>query len=124
LGARAGEINKWLLKLLYNIKNIDQRFDMMNKESILAFLKKYKEQKKQEYHIKKLGLFGSFARDEATQDSDIDIIVDLSKPNLFNLCGIMLDIKEHFDKNIDIVAIREDMKPNLKKRIDKEALYV
>jgi len=97
---------------------------MLTKADILSFLKSYKKDKKEQYYINKLGLFGSFARDEATQDSDIDIVVDMSKPNLFNLSGIMIDIKEHFHTDVDIVALRDEMNPRLKKRIDKEALYV
>ncbi len=97
---------------------------MLTKNKILLYLKDYKQQNKDKFFINRIGIFGSYARDEAVESSDIDIVVDMSKPNLVNLSGIMLDIKEHFNVDVDIVAIWDKMNPRLKKRIDKEAIYV
>ena len=47
----------------------------MNKEIILNCLKNNLQQFKEKYNIEQIGLFGSYARDEATEESDIDIFV-------------------------------------------------
>ncbi len=47
----------------------------MNKEIILNYLKTHKDDFMQKYGIEKIALFGSFAREEAKEDSDIDIFV-------------------------------------------------
>ncbi len=95
---------------------------MLSQQQILAYLKEYKNENRA--FINKIGIFGSYARNEASTNSDIDIVVEMVKPNLFNLSGIMLDIKEHFSTNVDIVSLWDKMNPRLKKRIDKEAIYV
>jgi len=97
---------------------------MLHTEQIITFLRNYKQQKSDMLSINKIGIFGSYARGQAKKDSDIDIVVDLDKPNLITLSGIRLDIKEHFQTNVDIVALWDNMNPRLKKRIDEEAIYV
>lgn len=97
---------------------------MLTKEEILNYLKTYKTSKKDEYHIKRIGLFGSYARDEANESSDIDIVVDLEKATMFGLIGIKQDIEEYFKNHVDIVQIREKMNSLLKQRIERDAIYV
>ena len=71
----------------------------------------------------RLGIFGSVARDQATQTSDIDVIVEMP-PDLFQLIGLKQDLEELLDRPVDIVRYREHMNRFLKERIDKEAIYV
>ena len=96
----------------------------MNREEIIQFLKKYKEKNSKKYHIKSLGIFGSFAKNKANDNSDIDIVVKLDNQDLFNLIGIKQDLEERFHHQVDIVSYREKMNLFLKKRIDEEAIYV
>jgi len=96
----------------------------MTKEHILEYLKAHKEQFKQCYHVNKIGLFGSYARDEATESSDIDIVVDMNKSTMFGLVAIKSDIEEYFKRHVDIVQLRDTMNGFLKERIEKDAIYV
>jgi len=48
----------------------------MNKQTILDYLRNYKQILNEKYGINKLGLYGSYARDEATSSSDVDIFYD------------------------------------------------
>ncbi len=56
--------------------------------------------------------------------SDIDVVVELRKPDLFYLIGIKQDLEEKFHRPVDIVRYRDKMNTFLKGRIDKEAVYV
>ena len=94
------------------------------KNEILEYLKHYKEKYKNKYHIKKIGIFGSFAKNIDTKKSDIDIVVDFYKADLLAQVGIMNDLKEHFKKDVDVIVYWDKMNPRLKKRIKKEAIYV
>lgn len=96
----------------------------MGKSEILAILRTYKEQYAEKYGIVSLGVFGSAARDTAGEDSDVDVVVHLAKPDLFSMAGIKSDLEEKTHKHVDIVAYREKMNRFLKSRIDKEAVYV
>ena len=51
-----------------------------NKEQILRLLRECKDYLGKEFGVSSLGLFGSFARDQAGEDSDIDLVVDFERP--------------------------------------------
>ena len=94
------------------------------RESILAKLRDFKERHGEEYGLRAIGVFGSFARNEAGEDSDIDIVFDTSMPNLFRASRMRQDLEEFLGRHVDVVRFREDMNPRLRERIRREAHYV
>ena len=96
----------------------------MTQKKILDYLSAHKDRFQKLYNVNSIGIFGSYARDEATPESDIDIVVDLKKSTMFGLVGIKEDIEEYFHVPVDIVQMRDRMNVLLKKRIEKEAIYV
>jgi len=96
----------------------------MNRKEIIEYLRIFKEESKNKYHIERLGIFGSVARDTIKANSDIDIVVRLTKQDLLEIIGIKQDLEEHLEFLVDVVSYREKMNSFLKKRIDKEAVYV
>jgi hypothetical protein len=97
---------------------------MMTKEEILSYIAAQKEELRGKYGVTKIGLFGSYARGEAHENSDIDIVVELEKPDLFYLIGIKQTVQEAMNINVDIVRLRKEMNQVLKKRIMRDAIYV
>jgi len=96
----------------------------MDRKEIIQLLKVFKDENKNKYHIEKLGIFGSVAKNRMKNESDIDIVVNLTKQDLFELIGIKQDLEERLQYPIDIVSYRENMNSFLKKRIDEDAIYV
>ena len=96
----------------------------MDRKEIIQLLKVFKEENKNRYHIEKLGIFGSVAKNRMKKKSDIDIVVNLTKQDLFELIGIKQDLEEMLKYPVDIVSYRENMNSFLKKRIDRDAVYV
>ena len=96
----------------------------MTQKQILDYLSTHKERFQKLYNVNKIGIFGSYARNEATPSSDIDIVVDLKKSTMFGLVAIKNDIEEYFKTHVDIVQIRDRMNKLLKKKIEQEAIYV
>lgn len=96
----------------------------MNREEVLLQLRRFREQHHARYHIVRIGIFGSVARGEMTEDSDLDVVVDLSRPDFFALAGIQQSLEEQLHRPVDIVRYRQNMNQYLKRRIDKEAVYV
>jgi len=96
----------------------------MHKNEAILMLKKFKDNNAQKYNIDEIGIFGSLARDEAKEDSDIDICLKSKVADMFMLVHLKDELHELFNKNVDIVRIRENMNPFLKNRINKEAIYV
>jgi predicted nucleotidyltransferase len=95
----------------------------MGKNEIIKILKAYKDEFAEQYSIKEIGVFGSVARNENGDDSDIDVVVHIQKPDLFKLSGIKQDLEERFKKPVDVITYRENMNQFLKKRIDQESVY-
>ncbi|MBT3225161.1 MAG: nucleotidyltransferase [Deltaproteobacteria bacterium] len=97
---------------------------MADRSRVLDILTRYKNRFAEQYGITALGVFGSTARNEADNDSDVDIVIKMRKPDLFYLVHIKDELQEAYHAPVDIVHYREKMNPFLKKRIDNEAVYV
>lgn len=95
----------------------------LDKTNILNYLKEHYDEFKDKYDLEQIGIFGSYARDEANENSDIDIFVKM-KPTLSNYVDIKEELESAFHKSVDIVRIRDKMNPYLLKRIQKDGLYV
>ena len=95
----------------------------MGKKEIIEILRDYKKEYAEQYGILDIGVFGSIARDEALEDSDVDVVVRIVNPDLFMLVGIKNELEERLHRPVDIVTYRESMNQFLKKRIDGEAVY-
>lgn len=96
----------------------------MKRSEVLSKLSSFKEKNSNNYNFTKIGIWGSYARDEASDSSDIDIVVELIKPDLFILGDIKTDLEELFGKHIDIIRLRNRMNKFLRQRIEIEAIYV
>ena len=96
----------------------------MKRDEVIRLLRRFRDMNKDKYRIVRLGIFGSAARDTMNESSDIDVVVELTVPDMFILIGIKQELEEQFDCHVDIVRYRADMNAFLKSRIDQEALYV
>lgn len=59
-----------------------------------------------------------------TENSDVDVYLETSKPNMFALVHIKEDLQSLFGCNVDIVRLRDQMDSLLRNRIEKEGVYV
>jgi uncharacterized protein len=95
----------------------------MNKKEVIEILRDYKKEFAEPYGILDIGVFGSVARDDVREDSDVDVVVRISRPDLFLLVGIKQELENRLLRRVDLVAYRKNMNRFLKKAIDREALY-
>lgn len=97
----------------------------MNREEIILKLKKYKAEKQFDYNFLKIVFFGSAAKNIITDDnSDIDIIIEQKIPDLLILGTIKTELEEEFWKKIDIIRLHDGINEFLKKRINRDSIYV
>jgi len=97
---------------------------IVKRDDIIRSLRRFKELNRDKYHIVRLGFFGSAIRDVMRADSDLDVVVELTEPDLFQLIGIKQDLEDQLHCPVDVVRYRDKMNPSLKRRIDQEAVYV
>ena len=95
----------------------------MNKADILDFLAQNKDVFSEKYGVTKIGVFGSYARDEANEKSDIDIFAEM--PPKFNLLmKLQEELESQLKHKIDLIRFRDKMNPRLKENILRDGLYV
>lgn len=96
----------------------------MTKNEIIAYLKEHKDDFMQKYQISKLALFGSYSRDENRDDSDVDIAIETPLSDYFKLYDFKEELENSFHTKVDIVRLRDKMNMALRKRIEKDGIYV
>jgi predicted nucleotidyltransferase len=96
----------------------------MNRDDLISILRRYKTKNQDKYSIVNIGVFGSATHRVMKEQSDVDIVVELEDPDMFNLIGIKQDLEEELHLSVDIVRYREKMNTFLKRKIEKEAIYV
>ncbi len=97
----------------------------MTKEEILATLEKEKPYLQKKYGVEKIGLFGSYSRDEATAESDIDIYVELKENTFRKLAGLWNYLDDLYGEiKVDMVNKHRHAKSEIFKCIQKETIYI
>ena len=99
---------------------------MLNREIILDFLKNRSQYLRNNFHILKIGLIGSFTRDEQNDTSDIDLLVEF-EPGTDDLYNIKMKLKGYLKSNLqrDVdICIEKYLKPYIKEYLMKEVIYV
>ena len=96
---------------------------MYTLDTILEKLRQHKPALQQKYPISQMGVFGSYARGEATENSDIDIAVELNGPMGLNFVAMANEIEDLFGIKVDVVPKRS-IKPAYLPFVEKDILYV
>ncbi|MBK8796105.1 MAG: nucleotidyltransferase domain-containing protein [Anaerolineales bacterium] len=96
----------------------------MSRQEVLETLAQFHQNRRDEFGIVRIGIFGSTARDTASDQSDVDVVVELSEPDLLRLVGIKQELEALLDRPVDIVRYRKRMNHFRKRRIEEEAVYV
>ena len=96
----------------------------MNRDEVLETLRKHKQVLRERYDVTGLALYGSFARNQATPESDVDILVRFGGPATSrSYFGTLFYIEDLLGRRIDLVtdkALRAEFRPF----VEQEALYV
>jgi predicted nucleotidyltransferase len=95
----------------------------MTKEYILNYLKDNKDRFRREFGVTKIALFGSYARDEQNDNSDIDITIEVSKVDLKNRLNLKYLLESFFNKKVDLGYFKT-FRTTIKKEVQKDMIYV
>ena len=97
---------------------------MLQLKESLDKLARFKDANATRFRISRLGLFGSVAREENTESSDIDIVVELSNPDLRSIYELTETLRSLYGCDVDVVRMRDSLRPSFKANIQKDAIYV
>lgn len=96
---------------------------MITKSDILLKLKELKPTLSKDYAVKEIGLFGSFSDETFSEESDIDILVELERPIGWKFFSLELYLEKIFNRKIDLVT-KGALKDQIKDQILKQVNYV
>ena len=96
---------------------------MKSTAEIIRLLQVFKIQQAEKYGIFQLGIFGSVARGEQIDESDVDVCYEGKAPSFLTLDLIQTDLEKLFGAMVDMVRVRDRMNGLLKQRIMKEGIY-
>lgn len=93
-----------------------------SREDIFSVIKK-NQASLQKYGVRRLGVFGSFARNDASPSSDVDILVDLEKKTFDAYMGLKFFLEDILGRSVDLV-LTDSIKPRIKQAILRDVVYV
>ena len=99
--------------------------ESLNKDLIIDYLKQHKNNFNEKYSINKLGLFGSFATNNNSNNSDIDIVYETTSKDLTfkQMYQLENELNSYFQRDIDLVNLNY-MNPLIKRTAIKDIVYV
>ena len=97
---------------------MDTRVKYMN------ILQRFKQEHGSEYGITRIGIFGSVARNEHTDESDVDVLIEAPGLDLFTCIGIRNQLEEMMGVPVDLVRNTKYLRPRFKARVEREVIYV
>ena len=93
-------------------------------EKLKSTLASHKEELKNKYKVKEIGIFGSYVRNEQNKKSDVDVLVTFYETiDLFSFVELENYLTDILGVKVDLV-MKDGIKPRLKERILSEAVYV
>ncbi|WP_245568951.1 nucleotidyltransferase family protein [Desulfobacter curvatus] len=95
----------------------------LSKNHIIEQLKTDKDFLKQNFGVIKIGLFGSYAKNQQTQNSDIDLLVEFQEPRFDWIANLQAYMEQRFEKKIEIVRKRELSNSKFFDRVEKDVIY-
>jgi predicted nucleotidyltransferase len=96
---------------------------MLDRTQTIEKLRSTRQYLSEHYGVSSMLLFGSVARNEQKEGSDVDVCVEM-KPNLFNRAGVKYYLQELLGCPVDVVRMRENMNQLFKQQIKKYGVRV
>jgi len=95
----------------------------MTKENILKYLSAHKEEFKEKFGVVNIGLFGSYARGDANENSDVDIVIEMKPKSLVNRLKLKEELASNLNLDIDI-GYFSSLRHFIQNEIRNEIIYV
>jgi predicted nucleotidyltransferase len=92
------------------------------KTDLIRRIEEIRSELTRRFTVRRIGVFGSFARGSAGQESDVDILVELTEPTFDNYMDLKFYLENILSRPADLV-MADTVKPRLKPIIEQEVIY-
>jgi predicted nucleotidyltransferase len=96
---------------------------MKTREEILAGLASAKAELQKRFRVRSLALFGSYARNQQTERSDVDILIEVDPSIGLGFVSLAEELERRLQQRVDLVSSRA-VKPNRRRLIEPDLIYV
>lgn len=94
----------------------------LNKDEIIVFLRKHTPFLKEKFGVTQIALFGSYARGEQTESSDVDVLIETTDHSFNNYCDLKAFLENNFKKRVD-VGYFKSVRRFIRRSIEEELFY-
>ncbi|QSZ68388.1 nucleotidyltransferase [Methanofollis aquaemaris] len=96
---------------------------MKNRAEVLDILRSLKDELRERYHVERIALFGSYAREEQREGSDIDVLVAFDAgADLFDFVGLSQYLEEKLGRSVDVVP-ETALRPEIRNQVTRDLLF-
>ncbi len=114
------ESNGIIFDILISIN--DKIMSMGSAVKVIDILRSHEQEIKERFYVKRIGLFGSFARGEETETSDIDILVEFEDPTFRNFMNLAFFLENLFGRRVDLLT-PEGISHRIRPYVEKEVVW-
>ena len=94
----------------------------MTKKTVLNSIRIHKKELQERFTVRKIGVFGSLARDGADRESDVDVLVEFDQPTFDHYMDLKFFLEQLLNVEVDLV-MADTVKPRLRSYISQEVVY-
>ena len=95
---------------------------MRSSHDILAYMRQSRDRFAERYTVRRIGIFGSTARGEAREGSDLDVLVEMTEPTFDRYMDLKFELEDAFGASVDLV-LADTVKERLRPIIEQEVVY-
>ena len=97
---------------------------MRTRQEILETLKAFKEEATSKYGVTTLGLFGSVARNQQREDSDVDVCFDAVSPTLMTIAKMEIELEKRIGSPVQLTMLHNGLPKSFLNNINRDVIYV
>jgi predicted nucleotidyltransferase len=89
---------------------------------IIDLIKSHANDIKTLFSVRRIGIFGSFARGEQKDSSDVDILVEFEKPSFKNFMNLSFYLEDLLEREVDLVTLK-GLHPRIRPYVEKDVIW-